>query len=379
MAENSLKGLRDLGQSVWLDYISRGLIKSGGLHRLVEEEGVTGVTSNPSIFQKAISEGGEYSEMLRALLEKGMREEKELFISLAVKDISEAAEILKPVYDSTGGRDGFVSIEVSPEVAHDTEKTVEEARRLYSEIGRENVLIKVPATKEGIPAIKTLTEEGINVNATLLFSVERYEEAAWAYISGLEGRLKAEMPINKTASVASFFVSRVDTSVDRALRERLSLEKSGDEKQRLASLVGKAAAANAKAAYRKFREIFSSARFDLLREKGGCVQRLLWASTGTKDPSFSDIKYVEEIIGPDTVNTMPENTMTAFKDHGTARITVEDGIEDALSLFGELASLGISMDEVTSRLEEEGVRLFSESYFELLKDISAKRDSLLNK
>ncbi len=377
MSKNPLIGLKEIGQSVWLDNLSRKLIHSGELKRLIDEDGLSGITSNPTIFQKAISGSTDYDSSLRRMIDKGVKDEKELFLGLAVEDVSDAADLLWPAYQSANGQDGFVSIEVSPDLAYDTPATISEARRLFSTLGKKNILVKVPGTKEGIPAIEHLTSEGVNVNVTLLFSTERYEEIAEAYLKGLERRAKQGQPINEIASVASFFVSRVDTLTDKLLEPRLSSATSKAEKDKIANLFGKAAVANAKVAYEKYRSIFSSPRFLTLKEKGGHIQRILWGSTGTKNPKYSDIKYVEELIAPDSINTLPESTIKAFKDHGQAKITISDDLEKAKNLFPELKSMGIDIREVTEQLEEEGVQLFSDSFFALLKEIAKKRDSFL--
>ena len=375
MNKNPLIGLKEIGQSVWLDNLSRKLIHSGELKRLIDEDGVSGITSNPTIFQKAISGSTDYDPSLRKMIDKGVKDERELFLGLATEDVSDAADLLRPTYQSTSGRDGFVSIEVSPDLAYDTEPTILEAKRLFSDIGKKNILVKVPGTKQGLPAIERLTSEGVNVNVTLLFSTERYEEVMEAYLRGLEKRVKQGQPIDEIASVASFFVSRVDTLTDKLLESRLSSASSKAEKDRIASLFGKAAVANAKIAYKKYETIFSGQRFKALKEKGGHVQRLLWGSTGTKNPKYSDIKYVEELIAPDTINTMPEATMKAFKEHGQAKITIRNHLEEAERLFPELKSIGVSLRDVTEQLEKEGVQLFSDSFFALLKEIAKKRDS----
>jgi transaldolase len=377
MREELREKLREIGQSFWLDNLSRDLIHSGELTRLIQEDGVTGITSNPTIFQKAISGSKDYDASIQSMLGKGIRDEKELFLGLAFEDISKAADLLGPVYQKSGGLDGFVSIEVSPDLAYETEKTVAEARRLFSTIGKKNILVKVPGTKQGLPAIEQLTAEGVNVNVTLLFSVSRYEEVAAAYIRGLEGRVRQRQPINEIFSVASFFVSRVDTLTDKLLEARLSAATSEPEKKRIRSLLGKAAVANAKMAYKKYREIFTGKRFQAL--KGAHIQRILWGSTGTKNPSYSNIKYVEELIGPDSINTMPEATLNAFKDHGQAQITIHDKLEEAERLFSELKEVGVDIDRVTAQLESEGVKLFSDSFFLLLKEIAEKRDSFLGR
>ncbi len=377
MNKNPLIGLKEVGQSVWLDNLSRKLIHSGELKRLIDEDGLSGITSNPTIFQKAISGSTDYDSSLRRMIDKGVKDEKELFLGLATEDVSEAADFLWPTYKSTNGRDGFVSIEVSPDLAYETDATISEARRLFSTIGKKNILVKVPGTKQGIPAIEELTSEGVNVNVTLLFSTERYEEIAEAYLKGLERRASKGQPIDEIASVASFFVSRVDTLTDKLLEARFSSATSKAEKDKIANLFGKAAVANARIAYRKYRSIFSDRRFLTLKARGGHIQRILWGSTGTKNPKYSDIKYVEELIAADSINTLPEATLKAFKDHGQAKITIHNGLEEAERLFPELKSIGIDIREVTSQLEKEGVQLFSDSFFALLKEIAKKRDSFL--
>jgi transaldolase/glucose-6-phosphate isomerase len=377
MNKNPLIGLGEIGQSVWLDNLSRKLIHSGELKRLIDEDGVSGITSNPTIFQKAVSGSTDYDPSLRKMIDQGIRDEKELFLGLAIEDVSRAADLLWPAYQSTNGLDGFVSIEVSPDLAYDTPTTVSEARRLFSTIGRKNILVKVPGTKQGLPAIEQLTSEGVNVNVTLLFSTERYEEVAEAYLKGLERRASQGQPINEIASVASFFVSRVDTLTDKLLETRLSSASSKAEEDKIASLFGKAAVANAKIAYKKYQMIFSGKRFNALKEKGGRIQRILWGSTGTKSPKYSDIKYVEELVAPESINTMPETTMKAFRDHGQAKITINSHLEEAERLFPELKSVEIDIHEVTEQLEKEGVQLFSDSFFALLKEIAKKRDSFL--
>ena len=375
MTHNRLIQLDEIGQSVWLDNLSRSLINSGELKRLIDEDGVRGITSNPTIFQKAISGSSDYDTSLRRMLSQGIQDEKELFLCLAIEDISSAANTLWPIYQSTNGLDGFVSIEVSPDLAYEADATIVEARRLFTTIGKKNVLIKVPGTKQGLSAIEQLSSEGVNVNVTLLFSVNRYEEVAEAYLRGLERRTRLGQPIHEIASVASFFVSRVDTLTDKLLEKRLTSAASKAEKEKIESLLGKAAVANAKIAYKRYKDIFSSKRFLALKEKGGQIQRLLWGSTGTKNTSYSDIKYVEELIGPDSINTMPEKTMMAFKDHGQARTTITDHLEEAERVFEDLKSVSIDINSVTEQLEAEGVKLFSDSFFSLLKEIAKKRDS----
>jgi len=377
MTPNALIRLDEIGQSVWLDNLSRSLINSGELKRLIDEDGLRGITSNPTIFQKAILGSGDYDLFLRRMLDQGIRDEKELFLGLAFEDISRAADLLWPIYQSTNGLDGFVSIEVSPDLAYDTDATIAEARRLFKTIGKKNILVKVPGTNQGLPAIEQLVSDGVNVNVTLLFSVNRYEEVVEAYLRGLEARTRRGQPIYEIASVASFFVSRVDTLTDKLLESRLSLAASKAEKEKIESLLGKAAVANAKIAYKKYENIFSDKRFLTLKAKGGQIQRLLWGSTGTKNPRYRDIKYVEELIAPDSINTMPEKTMMAFKDHGQTRTTIADHLEEAERIFEDLKSVGIDINDVTEQLEAEGVKLFSDSFFSLLEEIAKKRDSFL--
>lgn len=378
MGENPLAGLHNLGQCVWLDNLYRGLITSGTLKRMTEE-GVTGITSNPTIFQKAISGSNAYDESLKNMLGRGITDPKELFLGLAVEDVSNAADILREVYGKTECLSGFVSIEVSPDLAYDTEATIKEARHLFLTIGKKNILVKVPATREGIPAIEELTSEGTNVNVTLLFSIERATEVAEAYIRGLERRIDKKGQISEITSVASFFVSRVDTLVDKILEGRLASAAPDEEKRMISGLIGKAAVANARLAYKKYKEIFSSTRFLKIKEKGGRVQRLLWGSTGTKNPKYSDVKYVDELIAPDTINTMPEATLKAFEDHGKVKVTIEDNLKDAEDVFRKLNSSGIDMKQVTDQLEKEGVKTFSDSYFALLDEIAKRRDQILAK
>ncbi len=376
MNGNRLKKLQALGQSVWLDNLSRNLLNSGQLKKWIDD-GVTGITSNPTIFQKAIAGSRDYDDSLRMLLAKGIREERELFFHLAVEDISRAADLLQSVYRATGGRDGYVSIEVSPDLASDTEKTIAEAKHLFSTIGRENILVKVPATPQGVPAIAELIAQGVNVNVTLLFSVKRYEEVAEAYIRGLQERAAQEKSLRGIASVASFFVSRVDTLVDKLLETGKGSAQSDAEMGKRKSLLGKAAVANARIAYKKYREIFGTQDFHAL--PGAQIQRILWGSTGTKNPAYSDVKYVDELIGPDSINTLPDATLQAFMDHGEVRVTIGDHMTEAESLFPQLAAFGIDIEQVAGQLEKEGVKLFTDSFNSLLHDIREKKNSILQK
>ncbi|HEX2151703.1 MAG TPA: bifunctional transaldolase/phosoglucose isomerase, partial [Stellaceae bacterium] len=374
---NPLRTLQEYGQSVWLDFVSRELLKSGGLARLVAEDGLRGVTSNPSIFEKAIGHGDDYDELIAAAQRTGDLDPGALFEQLAIRDIQEGADALNGVYEQTQHRDGYISIEVSPYLALRTDETIEEARRLWRSIGRRNLMVKVPATKPGLPAIRTLIGEGININITLLFSQKVYEEVAQAYIAGLEDFVAKGGDPHNIASVASFFVSRIDTLVDEALDKRIAATSDPAEKQRLTGLKGKVAIANAKLAYQLYQRIFNDERWQRLAQKGAQTQRLLWASTGTKNPSYSDVLYVEELIGPDTVNTMPPATMDAFRDHGTPRASLEEDIDGARAIMDGLEEAGISIDEITARLVEDGVKLFADAADQLYAAVQKKRRTVL--
>jgi transaldolase/glucose-6-phosphate isomerase len=369
--ENPLLALQLFGQSVWLDYIRRTLITSGELRRLMNEDGLRGVTSNPSIFEKAITGSTDYVDLLEAP-ESRKLDPKALYEKLAVRDIQEAADVLHSVYEQTSMRDGYVSLEVSPLLAHDTAGTLEEARRLWKTVGRENVMIKVPATEEGIPAIAALIADGINVNVTLLFAQDAYERVAEAYIAGLEARAARKGDLKRVASVASFFVSRIDTAIDTMLSARL--EKTTDARQQsgLRALMGKVAIANATLAYQRYQELFHGARWQALAEKGAQTQRLLWASTGTKNPQYRDVVYVEDLIGSDTVNTMPPATIDAFRDHGRPRASLTEDVEAARDTLKALADAGISLKDVTYTLLTEGVELFSSAFAKLLKAVEER-------
>jgi transaldolase/glucose-6-phosphate isomerase len=361
---NALQRLREAGQSVWLDYLRRGLVTGGGLDGLVQEDGLGGVTSNPTIFGKAIGGSTDYDEAIRQVVEKGDRSPIEVFYDLALADIQMAADAMRVVYESTAGADGFVSFELEPRLARDTAGSVRAALELFQRIGKPNVMIKVPGTAEGIPAVEELIAQGVNVNITLLFSVEVYERVARAYIAGLERRLAAGEPVDRVASVASFFVSRVDTAVDAALPEGSLLR-------------GTAAVANAKVAYQRFRRIFAGEAWERLATAGARVQRPLWASTGTKNPAYSDVLYIEELVGPDTVNTMPQQTMDAFRDHGRVRpLAITEGIEEAEAGLALLPEHGVDLGRVTARLEEEGIRAFDTDLGKLLQTIEAKMDEI---
>jgi len=354
-----LKSLNALGQSIWYDNIRRALLESGEFEEMFKS-GVTGVTSNPSIFEKAIAGSSDYDQVLEPLLSEDLPVKK-VYETIAIDDIQRTAGLLRKTYADTDSKDGFVSIEVSPELANDTEGTIEEARRLFAEVGQPNVMIKVPATRAGIPAIEALIGEGINVNVTLIFSLDRYAEAAEAYISGLEALDRRGGDLRRVASVASFFVSRVDTAVDHALGEK------GVE-----SLQGKIAIANAKVAYARFKEIFSGERWDALAEKGAWVQRPLWASTSTKNPAYADTLYVDSLIGSETVNTVPPATLEAYMDHGTIARTLDLDVESAEAELHQLSEHGIDLDKITDQLLREGVDAFAKSFRSMLASIDAK-------
>jgi transaldolase len=358
---NPLKALLEEGQSVWLDFIRRNLITSGELKHLIDEDGVRGMTSNPTIFQKAIAGSADYDESLRQALQKDPRGDiKALYETLAIEDIRLAADVLRPVYDATHGADGYVSFEVSPKLAHDTAGTIAEAERLWKTVDRPNLMIKVPATQAGVPALETLIARGINVNATLMFSLKHYEAIAHAYIRGLQ---RYEHP-ERIASVASFFVSRVDTAVDAALESIGTPE--------ALKLRGQTAVANAKLTYKRFKEIFSGADFKALASRGARVQRPLWASTSTKNPEYRDVIYVEGLIGADTVNTLPPATLTAFREHGLVEPTLSQGVDEAKARIAALGKFGIDLEAITEKLQVDGVKLFADSYEELLEALKKK-------
>ncbi len=374
---NALKALQDHGQAVWLDFLSRGFIAKGGLKKLVDEDGLRGVTSNPSIFEQAIGKSDEYDDAIARMLKEHDRSAIDLFEALAVEDIQKATDVLRPVFESTGGADGFVSIEVSPYLAMDTAGTIAEAKRLWREVGRKNLMIKVPGTPEGLPAIRDLIAEGINVNVTLLFAQAVYAQVVEAYLAGLEALATKGGDVSRMASVASFFVSRIDTAVDKLLDEKIAEANDPDEKRRLAALKGKVAIANAKMAYQIYLQRFAGERWQALKQKGAKPQRLLWASTGTKNKAYSDVLYVEELIGPDTVNTMPVATMDAFRDHGKLRNSIEEDVAGAKRILEDLARTGISLDAVTQTLVEDGVRLFADAFDKLLAAVAKKRTEIL--
>ncbi|HET8701071.1 MAG TPA: bifunctional transaldolase/phosoglucose isomerase [Nitrococcus sp.] len=374
---NPLKALNDYGQVAWLDFLARRFIADGDLKRLVVEDGLTGITSNPSIFEKAILGNDDYDGPLKKAEEQGDLDVGSLFERLAVEDIQHAADVLRPVYEATQRRDGYVSIEVSPYLAMDTEGTVAEARRLWQAVGRENLMVKVPATAPGLPAIRQLIGAGINVNITLLFSQEVYEQVVTAYLGGLEDLIARDGDPSRIASVASFFVSRIDTAVDQRIEGRLRQTDDAAERDTLTGILGKVAIANAKLAYQRYRRRFAGPLWENLQARGAHTQRLLWASTGTKNPEYSDVRYVEGLIGPDTVNTMPPKTMDAFRDHGKLRASLEEDLDGARHVMVTLDRLGISIDEVTAELVEQGVRLFADAADKLLGAVARKRAAVL--
>jgi transaldolase len=367
VSKSRLHQLSELGQSVWIDSLSREWLRTGELKRLMDEDAVVGVTSNPTIFQKAMSEGDWYDEQLRALLAEE-DDLKEIFFRLAFDDIREACDLMRQVSDVTEGQDGYVSLEVDPGLAFDTQGTIEQAQRFHEEIDRSNLYVKIPATEAGLPAIEEMIARGKSINVTLIFGLERYAAVAEAYIRGLERLVEAGGDLTTVTSVASFFVSRVDTEADKRL----------DEIGGHGHLKGKLAIANAKLAYQRYKEIFSGERWDALVPHGASAQRCLWASTSTKNPAYRDVMYVEELIGPQTVNTMPKETIEAFQDHGEIRgVTLEEGLDEAREVFIELAKAGVDYHDVTRVLEEEGVQKFADSFDELLEGIAAKRAELV--
>lgn len=366
MARSRLHELSALGQSVWIDYLSRDLVGGGALANAIDEDAVVGVTSNPTIFQKALARGASYDAQMRELLSGG-DDDVEVFFQLAGSDVAAACDVLRPVYDATSGRDGYVSLEVDPRLAFDTDATVAQAVRLHEMVDRPNLLVKIPATLPGLAAIEEMIARGRSINVTLIFSLDRYRAVAEAYLRGLERLVDGGGDPRPVASVASFFVSRVDTETDRRLTEL-----GGHD-----HLKGRLAVANAKLAYQDYLTFFSGGRWDALRVRGATPQRCLWASTSTKDPAYRDVLYVEDLIGPDTVNTMPEETIAAFQDHGRADVTLTGDIEDARGLMEGLAGAGIDYDDVTTTLEREGVEKFEDSFRDLLDGIAAKRLALV--
>lgn len=370
---NSLQELHQYGQSVWLDYIRRSLIDSGELKRLVDEDGLRGVTSNPSIFEKAITGSSDYSKVLSALRRQPELDAKGMYETIAIRDIQDAADVLRVVYDASNGKDGFVSLEVSPTLARDTGGTIDEARRLWRSVNRPNLMVKVPGTSEGVPAIEQLISEGININVTLLFSMQAYERVAEAYMSGLEKLVASGGNPSRVASVASFFISRIDSLIDGMLELKLKAAKSEAAKKSIERVIGKVAVANAKLTYRRYHELYSTARWAKLSTLNAQPQRLLWASTSTKNPKYRDVFYVEELIGADTVNTMPPVTVDAYRDHGKPRNSLVENIEGAEETMKDLEAAGISMRAATDKLLEDGIKLFADAFEQLLAAVDQAR------
>jgi transaldolase len=372
---NPLKDLLGFGQSVWLDYIRRDLLTGGELQRLIEEDGLRGMTSNPAIFEKAITGSTLYDDLLNSLRPRTDLDAKGRYEILAIRDIQDAADFLRPVYQSSKRRDGYVSLEVSPYLARDTRGSIEEARRLWKAVGRENVMIKIPGTAEGIPAIQQALSEGININVTLLFAQDVYVKVAEAYIAGIEQFAKNGGDVGKMASVASFFISRIDSLVDSMIDARLKTSKDATEQQQLSNVQGKVAIANGKQTYEKYQAIFGSDRWKALATRGAQTQRVLWASTSTKNPVYRDVLYVEELIGPDTVDTIPPATLDAFRDHGIPRASLTENVDAAHRTMEAVAKLGISMKAVTDKLTDDGVRLFAEAFDKLLAAVEKSTKS----
>ena len=370
MKKNSLRELESLGQSVWLDYLRRNAIDNGELQKLIENDGLSGLTSNPSIFEKAIVESNDYDEAIRTLAQHG-KSIDEIYQALTVEDIQRAADLFRPVFDRLEGGDGFVSLEVSPQLAHDTTGTVREARQLWAAVNRPNLFIKVPATKEGLPAIQQLIGEGINVNITLLFGLPRYREVAEAYLVGLETLGAQGRTLAQVSSVASFFLSRIDVLIDPLL-EKMKANRDAAV-QDVADLQGQAAIASAKAAYQIYREIFTGERYRKLAQKGARSQRLLWASTGTKNPAYSDVKYIEAVIGAETINTMPPETLSAYRDHGKPVLRLEEHTQQAHDALQSLGRMGIDLNALTQELEDQGVMKFNQAFEKLMAALREKR------
>ncbi len=378
MANSLVELFAKQGQSPWLDFIRRNMLADGGLRRYVEQDGIRGVTANPTIFAQAIGAGDDYDTQIEDLLRQGV-DVGDLFEPIAAQDIRHACDTLRPVFDSSGGADGFVSIEVSPAKAFETQATIDEAKRWWKLIDRPNLLVKIPATEQGLPAIEECLAAGVSINITLIFAIEFYERVMEAYLRALERRAAANEDLAPVNSVASFFVSRVDTAADKRLEAKIAGAGSEAERARLQGLLGKIAVANAKIAYARFLEVFGQKRFQDLKARGAKVQRPLWASTGTKNAAYSDIMYVQELIGPDTVNTMPPKTIDAFRDHGVVRRTVDDGVAEARRHFAALADAGISIVEITDTLQKEGVDAFTRSFDEIQATIAEKADQIRKK
>jgi transaldolase len=377
--KNPLQQLHNEGQAVWLDFVDRGFLAEGGLRKLIDQDGLTGVTSNPSIFEKAMGHGDAYDEGFKTWLEKAGADTNanDTYEAQAILDIQNAADDLRPVYDRLNRKDGYVSLEVSPYMANDTQQTITEARHLWDAVDRPNLMVKVPGTATGVPAVRQLIEDGLNINITLLFSQDAYQAVAEAFLAGLEARLKANKPIDGIASVASFFVSRIDAQIDKAIDQRI---KDGDaQSDALRALRGKVAIANAKVAYAWYQDMIKSPRWQALAKKGAMPQRLLWASTGTKDPTYSPTLYIDTLIGPDTVNTMPPKTMDAFREHGIVARSLTQDVEGARYVLAEAERLDLNLNAVTAALVDDGVKQFAEAADKLLAAVEQKRAALLGR
>jgi transaldolase / glucose-6-phosphate isomerase len=367
---NPLKELLNYGQSMWLDYIRRDLFTTGKLKQMIADDGLRGMTSNPAIFEKAIGESSLYDDMLKSLASRGDLDTTARFEQIAIRDIQDAADTLRPVYDSSQFRDGYVSLEVSPYLARKTAETIAEARRLWKAVNRENVMIKIPGTAEGLPAIRTAIGEGININVTLLFAQEVYVQVAEAYVAGLEDLAARGGNLKKEAGVASFFISRIDSLVDGLIEGKLKTTTDSQQQALLKSLLGKVAIANGKLTYQRYQKIFSGPRWEALAAKGAQTQRVLWASTSTKNPAYRDVLYAEELIGPDTVDTMPPATIDAFRDHGRVRNSLTEDVPAAQKIMDDLAKVGVSIKEVTDKLTDDGVKLFADAFDKLLAAVA---------
>jgi transaldolase len=375
MSNNRVQNILSCGQSIWYDNIQRSMIVNGDFERMIAEDGLRGVTSNPTIFDKAISSSNDYDDIIAQGLAKGLDSEA-IFWSIAIREIQEATDIFKTVYTETQALDGYVSLEVSPFLARDTQGTIAQAIEIHQKVNRLNLMVKVPATKEGLPAITELISRGININVTLVFSITRYKEVMDAYIAGLEKGIAAGIDMKSVQCVASFFVSRLDSAVDKLLEAKIAEATTEDEKARRKELMGKAAVANSRLAYQAFLSVFATERFIALQNKGANVQRPLWASTSTKNPTYRDVTYIEELIGKHTVNTVPPATLDAFRDHGEAEARIENDIENSKSVLAELAKLGIDLAQVTEALEQAGVESFNQSFEQLLNHLKEKSDQL---
>lgn len=372
---NPLVDLQKQGQSVWYDNIDRSQLASGQFKTMLAEDGILGVTANPTIFEKSISAGHAYDDQITQLIKEG-KSTNEIYEAVVIQDIRTVADLLRPIYEQSEGKDGYVSLEVSPELANDTDGTIAEAKRFWGMVERPNLMIKIPATPAGVPAVKEVISSGINVNVTLIFSIEAYRDVTEAYISALETRHSRGEDIHKLASVASFFISRVDTLVDKMLEDKIKASSNESEKAQLKALEGKAAIANARVVYQDFKKIFGGARFEALKQAGAHVQRPLWASTSTKNPAYRDVLYAEELVGPDTVDTMPLETINSFRDHGKPRVSIEDDVAGSQAALDALEKNGVHYTQVTQQLLDEGVKKFADSFHQLFEGVDSKKNAI---